>query len=119
MPLPFPPPNVRSLFFVDDGLLYCTSKKPTQNAQRIEKCLEKIQDTLATLGLFLDVEKTDLIHFPGFDLQKSSRKLTAPSTVPIRMRNLQSDGLITTIKPKEMIRYLGFFFDSELNWNAH
>ena len=102
-----------------EAMLYCASKKPTQNAQRIEKCLEKIQSTLATLGLFLDVEKTDLIHFPGFDLQKSSRKLTAPSTVPIRMRNLQNDGAVATIKPKEMIRYLGFFFDSKLNWNAH
>ena len=119
VPLPFPPPNVRSLFFVDDGLLYCASKKPMQNAQRIEKCLEKIQDTLATLGLFLDVEMMDLIHFPGFDLQKSSWKLATPSTVPIRIRNLQNDGAITTIKPKETIRYLGFFFDSELNWNAH
>ncbi|KAF8675619.1 hypothetical protein AX14_005072 [Amanita brunnescens Koide BX004] len=89
-PLPFPPPNVWSLFFVDDGLLYCASKKPTQNTQRIEKCLEKIQDTLATLSLFLDVEKTDLIHFLGFDLQKSSRKLTAPSTVPIHILGFSS-----------------------------
>ncbi|KAF8678628.1 hypothetical protein AX14_004687, partial [Amanita brunnescens Koide BX004] len=119
VPLPFPPPNVRSLFFVDDGLLYCASKKPTQNAQRIEKCLDKIQDTLATLGLFVDIEKTDLIHFPGFDLQKPSRKLLAPSTVPIRMRNLQDNGTVVTVKPKQMIRYLGFFFDSDLNWNAH
>ncbi|KAF8675654.1 hypothetical protein AX14_005044, partial [Amanita brunnescens Koide BX004] len=119
VPLPFPPPNVRSLFFVDDGLLYCASKKPLQNAQRIERCLDRIQDTLATLGLFVDVEKTDLIHFPGFDLRKSSRKLTPPSTTPIHMRNLQNDGQITTIKPKAQIRYLGFFFDSELNWNAH
>ena len=35
------------------------------------------------------------------------------------MRNLQDNGTMTTIKPKGMIRYLGFFFDSELNWNAH
>ena len=68
VPFTFPPPNVQSLFFVDDGLLYCASRKPLQNAQRIEKCLDKIQDTLATLGLFVDVEKTDLIHFPGFDM---------------------------------------------------
>ena len=47
-PLPFPPPNVRSLFFVDDGLLYCASRKPSQNIQRIERCLDKIQGTLAT-----------------------------------------------------------------------
>ena len=74
---------------------------------------------MATLGLFVDVEKTDLIHFPGFDPQRPSRKLLAPSKLPIHMRNLQNDGAIATIKPKEMIRYLGFFFDSELNWNAH
>ena len=119
VPLPFPPPNVRSLFFVDDGLLYCASKKPSQNVHRIERCLDRIQDTLATLGLFVDVEKTDLIHFLGFDLQKPSRKLTPPSTLPIRMRNLQNGGQVTTIKPKGLVRYLGFFFDSELNWNAH
>ena len=118
-PLPFPPPNVRSLFFVDDGLLYCTSKKPLQNVQCIEKCLDKIQDTLATLGLFIDVEKTDLIHFPGFDMSKPGRKLVATSTTPIRMRDLQKGGTLTTIKPKSLIRYLGFFLDSELSWNAH
>ncbi|KAF8696432.1 hypothetical protein AX14_001612 [Amanita brunnescens Koide BX004] len=119
VPLPFPPPNVRSLFFVDDGLLYCASKKPSQNVQRIEKSLDRIQDTLATLGLLVDVEKTDLIHFPGFDMKRPSRKLLPPSKLPIRMRNLQKDGVNTVVKPKETIRYLGFFFDSELNWNAH
>ena len=119
VPLPFPPPNVRSLFFVDDGLLYCASRKASQNVQRIEKSLDKIQTTLAMLGLLVDVEKTDLIHFPGFDPQKPSRKLMTPSTLPIHMRNLQSDGTPVTIKPKAIIRYLGFFFDSELNWNAH
>ncbi|KAF8665061.1 hypothetical protein AX14_006643, partial [Amanita brunnescens Koide BX004] len=119
IPLPFPPPNVRSLFFVDDGLLYCASKKPSQNVQRIEKILDAVQTTLATLGLFVDVEKMDVIHFPGFDPSKSSRKLMAPSSMPIHMRNLQGQGEVITIKPKPMIRYLGFFFDSELNWNAH
>ena len=71
MPLPFPPPNVRSLFFVDDGLLYCASKKPSQNVQRLEKCLNKIQDTLATLGLFVDVEKTDLSLRRGTETPRS------------------------------------------------
>ena len=118
-PLPFPPPNVRSLFFVDNGLLYCASKKPSQNIQRIEICLDKIQNTLAALGLFVDVDKTELIHFPGFIIDKPGRRLAAPSTLPIHMRNLQRGGAMTTIKSKGLIRYLGFFFDSELNWNAH
>ena len=118
-PLPFPPPNVRSLFFVDDGLLYCASKTPAQNVKRIETCLDKIQNTLAALGLFVDVDKTELIHFPGFMTSKPGRKMAPPSTLPIRMRDLQRGGAITSIKSKGLIRYLGFFFDSELNWNAH
>ncbi|KAF8645901.1 hypothetical protein AX14_009165 [Amanita brunnescens Koide BX004] len=119
-PLPFPPPNVRSLFFVDDGLLYCASRKPAQNVRRIERCLDKIQDTLATLGLFIDVDKTELIHFPGFLTGKPGRKLSSPpSTLPLRMRNLLRGGDTVTIQPKGLIQYLGFFFDSELNWNAH
>ena len=119
VPLPFPPPNVRSLFFVDDGLLYCASKKPGQNIQRIEACLDKIQNTLAAFGLLIEIDKTELIHFPGFDLSKPGRKLTAVSSAPMRIRNLQKDGVMTVVKPKGLIRYLGFFFDSELNWNAH
>ncbi|KAF8665534.1 hypothetical protein AX14_006588, partial [Amanita brunnescens Koide BX004] len=119
IPLPFPPPNVRSLFFVDDGLLYCASKKPSQNVQRIEARLQEIQETLADIGLFIEVDKTELIHFPGFDMSKPGRKLTPTSNAPIQMRNLQKDGSMVVIKPKGLIRYLGFFFDSELNWNAH
>ncbi|KAF8631346.1 hypothetical protein AX14_010946, partial [Amanita brunnescens Koide BX004] len=99
-PLPFPPPNVRSLFFVDDGLLYCASKTPAQNVKRIETCLDKIQNTLAALGLFVDVDKTELIHFPGFMTSKPGRKLAPPSALPIRMRDLQRGGAITSIKSK-------------------
>ena len=88
--------------------------------QRIERCLDKIQDTLATLGLFIDVDKTELIHFPGFDVGRTGRKLAStPSTLPLRMRNLLKEESTVTIKPKNLMRYLGFFFDSELNWNAH
>ena len=119
IPLPFPPPNVRSLFFVDDGLLYCALRKPLQNVQRIEACLDRIQDTLATLGLFIEVDKTELIHFPGFETGKPGRTLTPMSNVPVHMRNLQKGGAMATIKPKGLVRYLGFFFDSELNWNTH
>ncbi|KAF8669573.1 hypothetical protein AX14_006028 [Amanita brunnescens Koide BX004] len=52
-------------------------------------------------------------------MSKPGRKLTAVSTTPIQMRDWQKSGTMTTIKPKGLIRYLGFFLDSELNWNAH
>ena len=104
VPLPFPPPNVRSLFFVDNGLLYCAAKKLQQNVQRIEECLDRIQTVLATLGLFINVEKTDLIHFPGFATNKGGRKLAKLDKEPaIQMRNLQSSGRLVSIKPKQCI----------------
>ncbi|KAF8697770.1 hypothetical protein AX14_001185 [Amanita brunnescens Koide BX004] len=120
LPLPFPPPNVRSLFFVDDGLLYCASRSLRQNTERIEKCLERVQSVLATLGLFIDADKTELIHFPGFDKNKKSRQLASLLLQPsIAIRSLGGEHGTVTIKPKPCIRYLGFYFDSELSWNAH
>ncbi|KAF8703071.1 hypothetical protein AX14_014237 [Amanita brunnescens Koide BX004] len=120
LPLPFPPPNVRSLFFVDDGLLYCTSRSLKQNTERIGRCLERVQSVLATLGLFIDVDKTELIHFPGFNKNKKGRQLTSlPLQPSITVRSSNGERSVVTIKPKPCIRYLGFYFDSELNWNAH
>ena len=52
-------------------------------------------------------------------MNKPGRKLAPPSTLPIRMCDLQKDGAMAKVKSKNLIRYLGFFFDSELNWNAH
>ena len=120
LPLPFPPPNVRSLFFIDDGLLYCTSRSLQQNTERIGKCLERVQSVLATLGLFIDVDKTELIHFPGFNKNKKGRQLASfPLQPSIAVRSLGGEHGVVTIKPKPCIRYLGFYFDSELSWNAH
>ncbi|KAF8678999.1 hypothetical protein AX14_004603 [Amanita brunnescens Koide BX004] len=120
LPLSFPPPNVWSLFFVDDGLLYCASRSLSQNADRIGRCLEWVQTVLATLGLFIDVDKTELIHFPGFDRSRKSRQLSNLAHQPsIRVRSFNGTCNTVVIKPRPCIRYLGFYFDSELNWNAH
>ena len=120
IPLPFPPPNIHSLFFVNDGLLYCASKSLRQNAKRIEDRLDHIQDVLARLGLFVDADKTELIHFPGYLTKGSARKLASLSyEPPVNIQNMVAKDTWTTIKPKKTVRYLGFFFDSELNWNAH
>ena len=121
-PLPFPPPNVRSLFFVDDGLLYCSSKSMAQNARRIEAALDRIQTALAKLGMFIDIGKTELIHFPGFAPAKTGRKLAElvnQPSVNIRSTAGAAENDVVEIKPKSTMRYLGFFFDSMLNWNAH
>ena len=70
--------------------------------------------------LFIDIEKADLIHFPGFVMNRGGRKLATVANEPaIQMRNLQASGRLVSIKPKKCIRYLGFFFDSAMNWSAH
>ena len=73
VPIPFPPPNVRSLFFVDDGLLYTASKSLKQNASRIERKLQEIIAALACIGLYIEADKTEVIHFPGYILAGSGR----------------------------------------------
>ena len=105
---------------VQDAMLYCSSRSLTQNAECIEKCLEQVQSTLATLGLFIDAEKTELIHFPGYDKNKRTRQLTSLPIQPgVRVRFAVDGRDDIIIKPKPCIQYLGFYFDSELTWNAH
>ncbi|KAF8654672.1 hypothetical protein AX14_008250, partial [Amanita brunnescens Koide BX004] len=117
VPIPFPPPNVRSLFFVDDGLLYTASKSLKQNASRIERKLQEIITTLACIGLYIEADKTEVIHFPGYILAGPGRRHAELSHKPSITVNDGSRVLV--VKPKDCIRYLGFYFLSLLDWNAH
>ena len=117
VPIPFPPPNVRSLFFVDDGLLYAASRSLKQNASRIERKLQEVTAALACIGLYIEADKTEVIHFPGYVLEGSGRRHAEILNKPPITVN---DGNSTfVVKPKDCIRYLGFYFSSTLDWNAH
>ncbi|KAF8666335.1 hypothetical protein AX14_006486 [Amanita brunnescens Koide BX004] len=110
VPIPFPPPNVHSLFFVDDGLFYAASKSLKQNASRIERKLQEVTTALACIGLFIEADKTEVIHFPGYDPKGSGRRhvenLNKPSIT------IHDGSKSVEIKPKDCIRYLGFYFSS-------
>ena len=72
---------------------------------------------MACIGLYIEADKTEVIHFPGYVLAGSGQRhaeiLNKP---PITV----SDGKSTfVVKPKDCIRYLGFYFSSTLDWNAH
>ncbi|KAF8626196.1 hypothetical protein AX14_011497, partial [Amanita brunnescens Koide BX004] len=117
VPIPFPPPNVRSLFFVDDGLLYAASRSLKQNTSRIERKLQEVTTALACIGLYIEADKTEVIHFPGYVLEGSGRCHAEILNKPSITVN---DGNGTfVVKPKDCIRYLGFYFSSTLDWNAH
>ncbi|KAF8663976.1 hypothetical protein AX14_006798 [Amanita brunnescens Koide BX004] len=117
VPIPFPPPNVRSLFFIDNGLLYTASRSLKQNASRIERKLQEITAALACIGLYVEADKTEVIHFPGYVMKGSGRRHAENLSKPSITIN---DGNSTmVVKPKDCIRYLGFYFSSTLDWNAH
>ena len=117
VPVPFPPPNVRSLFFVNDGLLYAASRSLKQNASRIERKLQEITTALACIGLYIEADKTEVIHFPGYVLAGSGQRHAEIVNKPPITVNDGSNTFI--VKPKDCIRYLGFYFSSLLDWNAH
>ena len=117
IPIPFPPPNVRSLFFVDDGLLYTASRSLNQNASRIERKLQEVTAALACIGLYIEADKTEVIHFPGYVLKGSGQRHAENLNKPSITINDGYNAIV--IKPKDCIRYLGFYFSSTLDWNAH
>ena len=84
---------------------------------RIERKLQEITSALACIGLYIEADKTEVIHFPGYALKGSGRKHVEITNRPSITIN---DGSSTTVvKPKDCIHYLGFFFSSTLDWNAH
>ena len=84
---------------------------------RIKHKLKEIVEAIARIGLYIEAEKTELIHFPGYVLHGQGCKLAQLNSKPSIIIN-DGNGSVT-VKPKECIRYLGFFFSSNLNWNTH
>ncbi|KAF8657987.1 hypothetical protein AX14_007760 [Amanita brunnescens Koide BX004] len=117
VPIPFPPPNVCSLFFINDGLLYMASKSLTQNCSHIECKLQDITTALSCIGLYIEADKTELIHFPGYVLQGTGRRHAELVNKPSIAVNNGSNTFM--VKLKDSIRYLGFYFLHTLDWNAH
>ena len=115
-PHTFPPSRVRSLFFVDDGVLYTASESLLLNVRVLSKTLLQLLTALASIGLNIEASKTELMHFYAFQLNASSRSLA-------RVHQLHLDftwqGHEFSVKPAQVWRYLGFFFTPSLDWSYH
>ena len=112
----FPPGPVRSLFFVDDGVLYTASDSLERNVQILSSTLTRLLTILAYIGLNIEPSKTELIHFYAFQLNTSARTLARIHQPPL---NFEWNGADFTIKPVQVWRYLGFFFTPTLDWSYH
>ncbi|KAF8703925.1 hypothetical protein AX14_014100 [Amanita brunnescens Koide BX004] len=112
----FPPSPVRSLFFVDDSVLYTASESLARNVRVLSSTLTQLLTTLGHLGLQIEPSKTELIHFFAFQLSSSTRTLARLHQPPLTFRWNDSEFVI---KPAEVWRYLGFFFTPSLDWTHH
>ena len=112
----FPPCPVRSLFFVDDGVLYTAFASLTRNVRLLSSMLTQLLTHLKFIGLQIKPSKTELIHFMAFQLNSSARSLVHVHEPSLTFRWDNSD---FTIKPAQVWQYLGFFFTPTLNWSVH
>ncbi|KAF8679374.1 hypothetical protein AX14_004560 [Amanita brunnescens Koide BX004] len=112
----FPPCPVRSLFFVDNGVLYTASASLTRNVRLLSSMLTQLLTHLKFIGLQIKPSKTELIHFMAFQLNSSARSLAHVHEPSLTFRWDNSD---FTIKPAQVWRYLGFFFTPTLDWSVH
>ena len=115
-PHAFPPSHVRSLFFVDDGVLYTASESLSLNVRILSKTLLQLLTSLASIGLNIEASKTELMHFYAFQLNASARSLAR-----VHQPHLEFSwqGREFSIKPAQVWRYLGFFFTPSLDWSHH
>ena len=92
------------MFYVDDGLLITSSVSLAHNCAVLTDKYRHISDSLARLGLVIEHDKTELIHFP----RKGSNYRLPPISLAGRV-----------IEPLQTWRYLGFFFDPKLSFKEH
>ena len=94
--------------YVDDYGFHGISGDLETSTYLVKKTLEKAVEVLDCLGLTIDPDKCDLIHF------------TWRHDTPTRpFIELDLYGKKTKIMPKPTIRWLGFHLDEKLTFNSH
>ena len=103
-PLGFP---LLTLSYVDDFALLAISDSLADNALTLQKGLASTLAVLQKVGMSIDPDKLDLMHF------SRKRKGDSPP-VPYTFNNEER-----RVSPKPGIRWLGIFFDSQLTFRSH
>lgn len=111
-------------FFVDDGLISVAAPPLSDRDQPLRRLeinnaiVAHIFHTLAgdlqRLGLGVEPDKLELMHFTRSPAHTFPPDLPYGPDLAVRV-----NGVITRIRPKPVMRYLGFFLDPKLTFRAH
>lgn len=99
------------LFFADDGSILVASKSFDTNISLLRPLFLAIASCLYKIGIVVEFEKSDLIHFYRRHVSLSS----LPSLTVMDPFTLT----IHTLPPRKCIRLLGFYLDSALTFRKH
>jgi hypothetical protein len=105
-----PTPNVLLRAYVDDQLILATGTTIEQNATCLAEAFKAVQSRLIALGLSIDFEKSELIHF-------TRSRIDPLSLPPVNLHLPQ--GPPVQVKPAGVIRWLGIFFNRKLTFKNH
>ncbi|TFY73624.1 hypothetical protein EWM64_g10388, partial [Hericium alpestre] len=98
------------LFYVDDGVLIYSSDSMGANVTMLKHLFSLLRSLFLRLGFVLEPDKLELMHFPLPKFSGNLPSLSIPSEPSVPS---------VTLKPLLIWRYLGFFFDRNLNFRHH
>ncbi|KAF8714675.1 Reverse transcriptase (RNA-dependent DNA polymerase), partial [Rhizoctonia solani] len=102
-------PQAHSFAYIDNFTILAYSHSHQENINIITKVIKNINQVAIKLGLEFELPKSDLIHF--------IRSPKTPHSNP--SLTFSHSGTDTTISPKDVVRWLGFFLDRRLNFKEH
>ena len=99
--------------YVDDSSITTLAHNQITNMKIVEAAFSMAQEWLTTHSMKVDQGKSELIHFTQSNCGRHSGEgpaITVPTNNPRELK---------TIQPVKVIRYLGIWLDSHLNFTAH
>ncbi|KAE8181545.1 hypothetical protein CF335_g8901, partial [Tilletia laevis] len=106
--------RVRTIGFVDDGLVYTVSLSAQENCETLRHAYQAAQQWATSVGLSFDPQKRELIHFPPPRAPRGS-DAAAEELPSVEL----DDGTVSPLKPGETVRWLGYHLDSKLSFTRH
>jgi len=95
-------PNSDLKAYIDNVLLLAISHSLESNVDKLTHAFNTVVNRLKALGLDIDADKTELIHF--------TRSRSNPAFDPL-INIAPPDALARTVRPSPVMRWLGVFFD--------
>jgi Reverse transcriptase (RNA-dependent DNA polymerase) len=99
--------------YVDDGCIFASGPMYNAAASKVTDVFHLILTLLQRMGLEVDANKTEMMFF--IPPRPSSNHRAYPLMVTIPCGNSKT----LTIKPSDLLCYLGVFFTAKLDWRLH